>query len=149
MDKNKEITKTEIYTVVTDSELRVQMLEDSCVHAGFPSPVEAAYQAQPIDLNKELVSNPASSFLMRVVGDSMIDEGIDDGDIIIVDRSLFPTERSVAVVQLEGEFALKRILQRNNHIQLLSGNPAYPPITIYDRNALTVYGVVCWVLKKK
>lgn len=135
--------------IATDSPLRVQFLEDAFVHAGFPSPVEDAYMSQPIDLNRELVSHPATTYIMRAIGDSMIDEGIDEGDMIVVDRSLYATERNISVCMYEGEFALKRIVQREGRVFLHSGNPAYPPIEVSNPNELRVWGVVTWVMKKK
>ena len=144
--KKREI---EIHPIVRESELHVQMIEDAKVHAGFPSPVEDAYMSQPIDLNKELVKHPATTFIVKVVGKSMIDEGIDEGDMLIVDRSLFPTEQNIAVCVLEGEYALKRIVQRDGHVLLLSGNKEYAPIKVSDPGELQVWGVVQWVLKRK
>ncbi|MDO5447294.1 MAG: translesion error-prone DNA polymerase V autoproteolytic subunit [Prevotellaceae bacterium] len=141
--------KLVIYPIEQSSEVRVQMIEEAKVHAGFPSPVQDAYISQPIDLNKELVKHPASTFIVKVIGISMIDEGIDDGDMLVVDRSLFPTERSIAVCVVEGEFALKRIIQREGRVVLMSGNKDYPPIIIDDPSELQVWGVVQWVLKKK
>ena len=141
--------KLEIYPIEQSSDARVQFIEDAKVHAGFPSPVQNAYMSQPIDLNKELVKHPASTFIVKVTGCSMIDEGIDDGDMLIVDRSLFPTEKSIAVCIVDGEFALKRIVQRQGKVVLLSGNKDYPPIKLDDPSELQVWGVVQWVLKKK
>ena len=128
---------------------RVKLIEDATVHAGFPSPVQEAYQSQPIDLNKELVKHPATTFIVKVVGDSMIDEGIDDGDMLIVDRDAFPTESNIAVCIVEGEFALKRIVQRKGKVYLMPGNENYPPIEVTNPEDLRVWGVVQWVLKKK
>lgn len=139
----------EIYHVVSDSDVRAQMIEEAEVHAGFPSPVQPAYQSQPIDLNKELIDNPATTFIMRVVGVSMIDEGIDEGDMIVVDRSLFPTERNLAVIMLDNEFAVKRIVQRDGKLYLFSGNKDYLPIEVKNPEELRVWGVVRWVMKKK
>lgn len=137
------------HPIVTDSDARVQMIEDAFVHAGFPSPVEDAYMSQPIDLNKELVEHPATTYIIKAAGDSMIDEGIDDGDMVIVDRSLYANEHNIAVCMLDGEFAFKRIVQREGRVFLYSGNPNYPPIEVPHPNELRVWGVVRWVLKKK
>lgn len=139
----------EFYSVVTESDSRVQLIEEALVHAGFPSPVDDAYMSQPIDLNKELVDHPATTFIVKVVGDSMIDEGIDQGDMLVVDRSLFPTEQSIAVCMYEGEFALKRIVQREGRVFLMSGNKEYPPIEVPNSDDLRVWGVVRWVMKRK
>lgn len=146
---NTKKPKIEIYPIVQDSKSRVKLIEDATVHAGIPSPVQEAYQSQPIDLNKELVKHPATTFIVKVVGDSMIDEGIDDGDMLIVDRDAFPTESNIAVCIVEGEFALKRIVQRKGKVYLMPGNENYPPIEVTNPEDLRVWGVVQWVLKKK
>lgn len=141
--------EVEIYKAIACSQPQAMLIEEAEVHAGFPSPVDDAYQAQPIDLNEVLVKNPPSTYILKVKGDSMIEEGIDEGDLLVVDRSLFPTETSIAVVILEGEFALKRIVQRGGQVLLCSGNKNYPPIPVQNPEELRVWGVVRWVLKKK
>lgn len=146
--EGKKRPQLEFYTVATDATTSVQMLEDAQVHAGFPSPVDDAYMSQPIDLNRELVPRPATTYIMKVIGDSMIEEGIDEGDLLVVDRSLFPTERNIAVCMLDGEFALKRIVQRDGRLLLMSGNQNYPPIEVADPTLLRVWGVVLWIMKK-
>ena len=103
----------------------------------------------PIDLNKELVNHPATTFVVRVVGDSMIDEGIDSGDLLLVDRSLYPSQKDLTVCMVNDEFCVKRIVQRGNKVFLKSGNRKYPPIEVLPSMNLTVWGVVTWVLKKK
>lgn len=132
-----------------ESELRANFIDEALVHAGFPSPVEDAYMSQPIDLNEVLISHPASSYIVKVVGNSMKDEGIDEGDMLVVDKSITPTEKNIAVVILDGEFALKRIVQKWGKVFLLSGNPDYPPIEVPHPEDLRVWGVVRWVMKKK
>ena len=143
-----EPMKLTFYPLATDTEPTVPMAEIP-VHAGFPCPVDDAYMSQPIDLNKELIKHPASTYLVRVEGESMIDEGVDDKDLLIVDRSLLPTERSLTVVMYGGEFALKRIVQRDGQIFLLPGNPNYEPILVENPDDLRIFGVVVWVMKKK
>ncbi|MBQ0049308.1 MAG: translesion error-prone DNA polymerase V autoproteolytic subunit [Bacteroidales bacterium] len=145
----KHTPELQFFSIVEHSERRVQLIEEAHVHAGFPSPVEDAYMSQPIDLNKELVDSPATTFLVKVVGNSMIDEGIDQGDMLVVDRSRFSTEKNISVCMLDGEFCLKRIVQREGRIFLLSGNKDYPPIEVQDETELRVWGVVTWVMKKK
>lgn len=148
MKKNAK-HEIELFHIATDSKPSVPIVENIDVHAGFPSPVDDAYLSQPIDLNKELIAHPATSFIVRVVGDSMIEEGIEQGDLLVVDRSLFPTEKKVCVVMYEEEFALKRVIQRGDSILLVPGNPNYKPIEVTDPDRLTVWGVVTWVMKKK
>ena len=151
MHSGKNITskpQLEFYSIVTDTEPCIPVME-SKVHAGFPCPVDDAYMSQPIDLNKELIKNPATSYIVRVIGDSMIEEGIDEGDLLVVDRSRYPAEKNIAVCMVDGEFALKRIVQKDGQIYLQSGNSKYKPIIIRNPDELQVFGVVRWVLKKK
>lgn len=138
-----------IYKAIASGEPKAMLIKEAEVHAGFPCPVDDAYKAQPIDLNEVLVKNPPSTYILKVKGDSMIEEGIDEGDLLVVDRSQFPTETSIAVVILDGEFALKRIVQREGQVLLYSGNKNYPPIPVQNPEDLRVWGVVRWVLKKK
>ena len=76
------------------------------IHAGFPSPAQD-YMSGVIDLNKELVRHPEATFYGRVVGDSMIDAGINEGDVLVIDKSLEPSEGDMCVCFIDGEFALK------------------------------------------
>ena len=78
------------------------------VHAGFPSPAQD-YMNTFIDLNAELVRHPAATFYARVVGDSMVDAGVEEDDVLVVDKSLEPREGDMAVCFIDGEFALKFI----------------------------------------
>lgn len=138
----------EFHPVATDTQPCVPLAEVN-VHAGFPSPVDDAYMSQPIDLNKELIKHPATSYLVRVTGDSMTDEGIDEGDLLVVDRSIYPSQNNVSVVMYKGEFALKRIVDRNGELYLMPGNSNYKPIKVTNAGELRIFGVVMWVMKKK
>lgn len=148
MTKQQKKPQLEFIPLATDTQPTIPMAEIP-VHAGFPCPVDDAYMSQPIDLNKELIKHPASSYLVRVAGDSMIDEGIDEGDLLVVDRSLLPSEKNITVVMYAGEFALKRIVQKEDKIYLMPGNEKYAPIVVGDSSELRIFGVVTWVMKKK
>ena len=141
-------TQFTFYPIATDTEPTIRIAE-APVHAGFPCPVDDAYMSQPIDLNKELIKHPASSYLVRVEGDSMIDEGVDCGDLLVVDRSLLPTEKNLTIVMYQGEFALKRIAQVDGKVYLMAGNSKYKPIEVGEEEELRIFGVVVWVMKKK
>lgn len=117
------------------------------IHAGFPSPA-ADYMNQCIDLNKELVRHPAATFYGRVVGDSMIDAGVEEGDILVIDKSLEARDGSMAVCFVDGEFALKFISLREDGLWLLPANDKYPPIKVTELNDFTVWGLVTYVIKK-
>ena len=86
------------------------------IHAGFPSPAQD-YMSGVIDLNKELVRHPEATFYGRVVGDSMIDAGINEGDVLVIDKSIEPSEGDMCVCFVDGEFALKFVSFRDPFVQ--------------------------------
>ncbi|MGL4412353.1 MAG: LexA family protein [Bacteroidales bacterium] len=130
-----------------DSELHVPFIESS-IAAGFPSPCQD-YMDGSIDFNKELIRNPSSTFSARVSGNSMVDEGIDDGDILVVDRSLKPVDGKIVVSYIDGEFTLKRLRIDESGVWLQAANQAYPPIRISQESNFQVWGVVTYIIKKR
>ena len=106
------------------------------------------YMTQAIDLNRELVKHPAATFYGRVVGDSMIDAGVEEGDILVIDRSLEPLDGNMAVCFVDGEFALKHIKFRENGLSLLPANDKYPVIEVSEGSDFIMWGVVTYVIKK-
>ena len=122
------------------------MAEDG-IHAGFPSPA-TDYMTQAIDLNKELVKHPASTFYGRVVGDSMIDAGVDEGDILVIDKALEPKDGDMAVCFVDGEFTLKYLSMRSGRLVLKPANPRYPQIEITEGMDFKMWGVVTYIIKK-
>jgi len=117
------------------------------IHAGFPSPA-TDYMTQAIDLNKELVKHPASTFYGRVVGDSMIDAGVDEGDILVIDKALEPKDGDMAVCFVDGEFTLKYLSMRSGRLVLKPANPRYPQIEITEGMDFKMWGVVTYIIKK-
>ena len=117
------------------------------IHAGFPSPA-TDYMTQAIDLNKELVRHPAATFYGRVVGDSMIDAGVDEGDILVIDKALEARGGDMAVCFVDGEFTLKYIYIREDGIVLKPANPKYPEIEITEGVDFKMWGVVTYIIKK-
>lgn len=117
------------------------------VSAGFPSPAND-YLDACIDLNKELIKNPCSTFFGRVKGLSMKDAGIDDEDILIVDKSIIPKSGMTAVCFVDGEFTLKKISLGNNSITLLPANTNFKPIVVTEQNDFLIWGIVTYVIKK-
>ena len=114
---------------------------------GFPSPAESHAQ-QRIDLNQVLIHHPDATFFMRVRGESMKEAGINDGDHIIVDRSLEPRHGDIILAVIDNEFTVKTLFRQNGKIRLLAANPAFPDIVLQDGQELTVWGVVTWTLKQ-
>ena len=117
------------------------------IHAGFPSPA-TDYMTQAIDLNKELVRHPAATFYGRVVGDSMIDAGVEEGDILVIDRSLEPQNGDMAVCFVDAEFTLKRLCFTDGGLKLVPANHNYPEIEITEGVKFIMWGVVTNVIKK-
>lgn len=135
-----------ISATTNTSELRIQYSE-SGIRAGFPSPAQDEI-ATTIDLNQELIKHPAATFYGRVEGDSMIDEGIEEGDILIIDRSLEPINDDLAVCCIDGEFTLKRIRIDHSNIWLIPSNESYPPILISNENEFIIWGIVTYTIRK-
>ncbi len=119
---------------------------DMGIQAGFPSPAQD-YINESIDLNRELVRHPASTFYARVEGDSMIDEGIETGDILVIDRSLEPYDGDLAVCCVDGDFTLKRISLRAGEVWLVPSNEAFDPILVTPDSRFEVWGVVTHTIK--
>ncbi len=116
-------------------------LFSSAVAAGFPSPAES-YVEKTLDLNEHLVRHPAATFFVRVAGNSMTDAGIQDGDILVVDRSLEAYDGSVVVAVLAGEFTVKKIRIREGSVQLVPANSGYAVTTVREDSPFYVWGVV-------
>lgn len=120
---------------------------DGGIKAGFPSPAQDRLN-ETIDLNSEIVNHPASTFYGRVTGDSMIEEGIDDGDILVIDRSLEPLNGDLAVCCIDGEFTVKRLKVERHRVLLLPSNRNYRPIEVKEDDDFTVWGIVTHTIKK-
>ena len=123
-----------------------EMAQDG-IHAGFPSPA-TDYMTQAIDLNKELVRHPAATFYGRVVGDSMIDAGVDEGDILVIDKALEAKDGDMVVCFVDGEFTLKYLSIKEDEIVLKPANPKYPEIVITEGVDFKMWGVVTYIIKK-
>ncbi|MDO4758867.1 MAG: translesion error-prone DNA polymerase V autoproteolytic subunit [Rikenellaceae bacterium] len=121
-------------------------LVGSTIKAGFPSPADD-FLEQPLDLNRALIHNPAATFFVRVEGDSMAGAGIDDGDLLIVDRSVEPAEGSIAICFVDGEFTVKRLGREGGAWILLPSNSKYRPIRVAEGDELMIWGVVTFVVK--
>lgn len=122
---------------------------DVKIVAGFPIPLSTDEKAQDVELLQMLCPYPDSSYLIRVQGDSMIDAGVNDGDILIVDKSQRnPSEKEIAVCELNGEYTVKRVLKTNDTCWLVPANPKYPKIEIVDGDRFNVWGVVTYIIHK-
>lgn len=120
---------------------------NSKVAAGFPSPA-AGYEEEKVDINDILVTNPPSTFYIRVLGNSMIDANISAGDILVVDRSIEATHGKIIIAVVDGDFTVKLLYNKDGLIKLVPANKDYPEITLKDNQELNVWGVVSYVIKK-
>jgi len=117
----------------------------SGVSAGFPSPADD-YLDRKLDLNEHLVKNPASTFFVRVAGDSMINAGINDNDILVVDRSLEPANRSIVIAVVNSELTVKRLVRTQGSWRLVAENPDYPDLEINEETPLEIWGVATFAI---
>jgi len=115
------------------------------IPAGFPSPADD-YIDKKLDLNEFLVKHPAATFFMKVQGDSMINAGINSGDILIVDKAIEALPGKVVVAVLDGEFTVKRLAKSGERIRLVPENDAYPVIEIKEEMNFEIWGVVTNVI---
>ena len=117
------------------------------VVAGFPSPAEQ-YLEPPLDLNEFLVRHPAATYFVRVVGDSMVRAGIQDGDLLVVDRSLDPADGDVVIACVDGDFTVKTLRKYGQEVRLEPANPAYPVIRFSQGHELQLFGKVTAVIHR-
>ncbi|MDA3954329.1 MAG: translesion error-prone DNA polymerase V autoproteolytic subunit [Bacteroidales bacterium] len=140
--------KIKIFVPDTSSEMSLSLLE-SMIPAGFPSPADD-YLELPLDLNEKLIRNPSSTFFAQISGSSMINAGINDGDIVIVDKSLQAKNDSVLVCIIDGEFTLKRFKKIDEeNAFLMAENPEFDPIKINKHNTFQIWGVVTYSIHKQ
>lgn len=135
-----------IYSSEVTSQVEIP-LSQSGVSAGFPSPADDPMEGK-LDLNRELIRNPASTFFARVSGVSMIDDGVSDGDLLLIDKSVEPYDGCLAVCFIDGEFTLKRFKDMGDHALLTPANKDYKPIKVTADNDFMVWGVVRYLIKK-
>jgi DNA polymerase V len=136
----------DFYSADLSTELPLPFAETG-VAAGFPSPADD-FMELSLDLNRALVQHPAATFYARVKGTSMTDAGIEDGDILVIDKSLDPKDGDIAICFLDGEFTVKRIACRKNGLFLIPANDEFRPIRITEENDFLVWGVVTYIIHK-
>ncbi len=116
------------------------------IAAGFPSPA-ADYEEKDLDFNELLVKRRASTYCLRVSGDSMKGAGIFPGDILVVDRSVNPVSNDIVVASLDGEFTVKRLIKSSGAVVLRAANPMYEDILVCEDREFLVFGVVTAVVR--
>ena len=122
-------------------------LADCSVRAGFPSPAED-FSGKRLDIATLLVEHPQATFLLRVAGPSMREYGIDDGDMIVVDRALRARHGSIVVAVIDNEFTVKALHNAGGVFKLRAGNPTYPDIVPKENQELEIWGVVTSCIKR-
>lgn len=142
----KKVPKLTFFRLDFESGMRIPFIKEG-VSAGFPSPA-ADFMESNIDLNKALSENPLATFYIKVKGNSMIDAGINDKDVLVVDRSLEPKNNKIAICFIDGEFTVKRIQLEKDCLYLMPENSNYSPIKVTEENQLIIWGIVTYVIKK-
>lgn len=122
-------------------------LYSSHVRAGFPSPADD-YIEDVLDLNNYLIKHPATTFIVKVSGDSMKDVGITSGCLLLVDRSIEPVSGKIVVAALNDELTVKRLSINKNKVLLVAENSDYPVIEITDDLELVIWGVVTSMIQE-
>lgn len=138
--------KLNIYNADTQSQVALPYADEG-VRAGFPSPAQG-FMESAIDLNRDLVLHPESTFYARVKGESMRDAGVGDGDILVVDKSIDLFDGDMAVCILNGEFTVKFVERHTDHVLLVPANPDFQPIYVGEGDSFEVWGVVTYVIRK-
>jgi DNA polymerase V len=128
-----------------DSQLELPVYETT-VPAGFPSPAQE-YLGDTMDLNDYLIKNKTASFIAKVEGNSMIDAGIFEGDLVVVDRALTAKNRDIVIAAVNHEFTIKRLSTKEG-IKLIPENKEYEPIVMSGENELVIWGVVTALIRK-
>lgn len=126
---------------------KTSLLVNEGVSAGFPSPADD-FKELRISIDKEVVKNETATFYARVSGESMQGAGLDDGDLLVIDRSLEPEDNKIAICFIDGEFTVKRLKVEKDCVYLMPENPKYQPIKVTEDNELIIWGVVTYVVKK-
>ncbi|MBE7440840.1 MAG: Protein UmuD [Flavobacteriales bacterium] len=138
-------TIIDIFSVESETEMAVPFVDEG-ISAGFPSPA-LDFIDQTIDFNKHLIKHRSATFCGRVKGVSLKNIGIDNGDLMIIDRSLEPTNGKIAICYIDGQFTAKRIKKEKNVVWLIPENENYEPIKVTKENDFLIWGIVTHVIK--
>ena len=139
----------EIYSGDFTGELSLQYA-DGGIFCGFPSPAQD-YMDRSLNLNKDIIKHPSATFYAKALGSSMIDAGIDEGDILVIDRALEPSDGDIVVAYVNGEFTVKYLDISNKDkgiVKLIPANPRYDEIEMHDGDQLVIWGVVSYIIKQ-
>lgn len=143
----KQSNKALVFFKPNQDNIKEIPLAHTGVSAGFPSPADD-FKELRISIDQEVVKNEEATFYARVDGQSMHGAGLDDGDLLVIDRSREPEDNAIAVCFIDGEFTVKRLKVEVECIFLMPENPNYKPIKVTEDNQLIIWGVVTYVVKK-
>ena len=140
--------KVQLYaqTQKSKTEQKLALYSDR-IPAGFPSPADDFLESK-LDLNDYLIDKPNSTFLVKASGESMIEAGIFNTDLLVVDRSIRPQSNHIVIAAINGELLVKRFIQKGTRCELHSANNNYPPIPLTEEDDLVIWGVVTYVIHK-
>ena len=127
-------------TLIADVPLLALLLRNR-VCAGFPSPAEDL-GAQRIDLTQMLITHAQATYFLRASGQSMVEAGIFDNDILVVDKAIKPRHNHIVVAVVDGDFTVKKLYQRLGKIKLKAANPTFPDIVPKDGQTIEGWGTV-------
>ncbi len=139
---------TKVHILPSEFKQKLELQMANAIKAGFPSPADD-YQHDALDFNRDLIKHPEATFYGRVDGDSMVDAGINDGDIAVIDRSVDAIDGDVIVAFVNNEFTIKYLdlsHKDDGYIELRPANKKYDPIRIEDTDNFEVWGVVVWTV---
>jgi DNA polymerase V len=117
------------------------------VQAGFPSPADD-FNTKRIDLTELLITHPQATFLARVAGDSMVDDGIWSGDVLVVNRAIKPRHNHIVMAVVDSEFTVKRLHLRHGRMRLVAANPTFPDIVPREGQTIEIWGVATACIKQ-
>lgn len=140
------VISSQIPVPASDAALQGLLLQNR-VCAGFPSPAEDQ-GAQRIDLTALLIKHAQATYFLRASGHSMVEAGIFDNDILVVDRAIKPRHNHIVVAIVDGDFTVKQLYQRAGRIKLKAANPTYPEIVPKEGQTIEVWGVVTSTIKQ-
>jgi SOS-response transcriptional repressors (RecA-mediated autopeptidases) len=135
----KQPNKSLVFFKPNENNIKDMPLAHTGVSAGFPSPADD-FKELRISIDQEVVKNEEATFYARVDGQSMQGAGLDDGDLLVIDRSKEPEDNAIAVCFIDGEFTVKRLKVEEECIFLIPENPNYKPIKVTEDNQLIIWG---------
>lgn len=139
----------EIYKGDFSGELNLEYA-DAGIFCGFPSPAQD-YIDRTLNFNEDIIKHPAATFYAKALGDSMVEAGIEQGDILVIDRALDPRDGDIVIAYVNGEFTVKYLdISKKDRgiVRLVPANPRYETIEMHEGDQLIVWGVVSNIIKR-